>query len=143
MIDIGKATLDEDPSLRDRTAMAAVARAIGEVAEVAIEDDGTVRAGGATFRVGVAGGRPHVVAVRDIGDVNAYDPRACLAHNATLAVGALGFVDDRLVLRHACSPQAVTPEAVRLFLHEADRLRGLAVRGFASTDVSLWAGFAD
>lgn len=72
-------------------------------------------------------GEPHALIVCDIGERSLMDAGEALAHNMTLAIGALAHEGERLVLRH------VTPlggldfarldRAVELLAHEAARLR--------------------
>jgi hypothetical protein len=114
-----------------------------EVGEVERGDDGTLRLAGARLRLGRLDGIVQVVVVSELGHAEIFGAHDCLVHNNTLGVGALAVLGDRLVLRHACALDALTAADLRLFLHEADRLRRLVIRPPADADVALWACFSE
>jgi hypothetical protein len=72
-------------------------------------------------------GEPHVLVVCDVVGVEQMDAREALAHNMTLAAGALALVDDRVVLRLVHPLEDLRFERLdrwlELLAHEAARLR--------------------
>jgi hypothetical protein len=74
------------------------------------------------LRLAEAGGTPWLIALAPVTGASLTGDRA-LAHNATLAVGALCLVEDTLALRHACRLDAVEVDDLSLLVHEAARLR--------------------
>jgi hypothetical protein len=82
---------------------------------------------GQSIELRPAFGEPHAVILCDVVARAQMDPAEALAHNMTLAIGALAHDGDRLVLRHV-EPLADLPfprldRAVELLAHEAARLR--------------------
>lgn len=130
---------ERGPSL----ARAAVANACSQIRGFSIGDDGTLRVGAATIRVCAVAGQPYAIAVATIAHASSFDPLSCLAHNASLGVGAVTFVDDDVALRFSCPAHAVTAGAIELFLHEADRLRRCVCRAEPAAAASVWAAFTD
>jgi hypothetical protein len=72
-------------------------------------------------------GEPHILILCDVVGVDQMEPRDALAHNMTLAAGALALVDNRVVLRHVAPLEDLRFERldrwVELIAHEAARLR--------------------
>jgi hypothetical protein len=72
-------------------------------------------------------GEPHLMILCDVVGVDQMEPREALAHNITLAAGALALVDDRVVLRLVHPLEDLRFERLdrwlELVAHEAARLR--------------------
>ena len=72
-------------------------------------------------------GEPYALISCDVIGLDQLDPREALAHNNTLAIGALALVEDRVVMRHVLPLEdlafARLDKALELLAHEAARLR--------------------
>ena len=93
---------------------------------------GDARAQSVSVARAEVGGRDWLVLTATVAAEHAIGPREALAHNAGLAAGALGLVDDWYVLRDAVPLDALEPDAalalVALVGHEAARLRAAVQR---------------
>lgn len=72
-------------------------------------------------------GEPHALITCDVVGLDQLEPKDALAHNMTLAIGALAMVEDRIVLRHVTPLEDLSfarlDKALELLAHEAARLR--------------------
>lgn len=110
---------------------------------VATGDGGALRVDGRLeLAVVEVGGEHQIVASADVATAAAFSAADCLRHNATLAIGALCVVDDRLRLRHVCPPGELTPRGLALLLHEAARLSTLAHAVEAARHLEAFAHYA-
>ncbi|HKA88395.1 MAG TPA: hypothetical protein VKE22_12060 [Haliangiales bacterium] len=97
---------------------------------------------------GSGAGQEWVVMRAAVAPTSEMDPWEALAHNSTLAVGALSAANDVVTLRHV-APLAVAHEeegpalAVRLLAEEASRLRAMLASRITTAARDLFANFGE